>query len=64
MSEAPQQTVAAEEPQEVAVAEVEVSGMQVGKDNKVLRGSCTLVNRFKILHKMLDIRTRFYFDFS
>ena len=31
MSKAPQQTVAAEEPQEVAVAEVEVSGMEVGQ---------------------------------
>lgn len=34
MSEAPQQIVAAEEPQEVAVAEVEVSGMEVGKKSQ------------------------------
>ena len=38
VSEAPQQIAEAEEPQEVAVAEVEVSGMQVGKENKVFRG--------------------------
>lgn len=64
MSEAPQQIVAAEEPQEVAVAEVEVSGMEVGKENKVLCGSCSLVNRLKILGKTLDIQTRVYFHFS
>jgi len=34
MSETPQQIAAAEEPQEVAVAEVEVSGMEVGKKSQ------------------------------
>ena len=37
VSEAQQQIVAAEEPQDVAVAEVEVGGMEVGEKNQGFR---------------------------
>ena len=37
VSEAQQQIAAAEEPQDVAVAEVEVSGMEVGEKNQGFR---------------------------